>query len=114
MSEVSKAVNSPIHLGDNDFNEAITQHPLIIVDFWAEWCGPCRMVAPVIEELAKEFQGNVVFGKLNVDENRQTATRFSIMSIPTLIVFQNGEEKRRLVGARSKAQLTSELSDFLS
>lgn len=113
MSESSKAVSSPIHLGDNDFNKALTQHPLIIVDFWAEWCGPCRMVAPVIEELAKEFHGNVVFGKLNVDENRQTATRFSIMSIPTLMIFKNGEAVDKIIGAVPKTTIKEKIEKYL-
>ena len=81
----------------------------VIVDFWAEWCGPCKMVAPVLEEIANEQEGKVRVTKLNVDEAPAVAQRFGVMSIPTMIVFRDGEIERRIVGAKGKAQLMAEL-----
>ena len=85
----------------------------VIVDFWAEWCGPCKMIAPVLEEIAREQSGKITIGKLNVDDNPDTARRFEVMSIPTLMVFNNGSLEKRLVGARSKGQLLAELAQFI-
>lgn len=99
---------------DSDFQSAIEADTPTLVDFWAEWCGPCKMMDGPLDELAGKHSGKLTVAKLNVDENPSTMGAYSVMSIPTLIVFQNGEEKRRLVGARSKGQLEAELSDFLS
>ena len=85
----------------------------VIVDFWAEWCGPCKMIAPVLEEIASEHAGRVRVAKLNVDENPAIAQRFDVMSIPTLIVFQDGQPAKRMVGAKGKGQLLEELADYL-
>src|SRR5688500_6837781 len=85
----------------------------VLVDFWAEWCGPCKMIAPVLEEIAVEHEGSLTVAKVNVDDNPDAARRFSVMSIPTLIVFQDGEPAKRLVGAKGKAQLLEDLSEFL-
>ena len=98
---------------DGDFQSAIASDTPTLVDFWAEWCGPCKMMDAPLDELAGEHAGKLTVAKLNVDENPSTMGTYSVMSIPTLIVFQNGEEKRRLVGARSKGQLEAELSDFI-
>ena len=84
----------------------------IIVDFWAEWCGPCKMIAPILGEIANEQPGLTV-AKLNVDENPDIAMRFNVMSIPTLLVFHQGEVRKRLVGAKGKGQLLQELNEFL-
>src|SRR5918992_2895240 len=81
----------------------------VVVDFWAEWCGPCKMVAPILSEIATENAGKVTVAKLNVDENPDVARRFDVMSIPTLIVFRDGEPQKRLVGARGKGQLLEAL-----
>ena len=86
----------------------------VLVDFWAEWCGPCRMVSPVVEEIATEKSGALKVLKLNVDDNPETARRYKVMSIPTLMVFHGGDEKKRLVGARGKSQLLQEVEEFLS
>ena len=101
-------------LTDTNFNEEVkgSSEP-ILVDFWAEWCGPCKMIAPILEEIAGEHAGKVRIGKLNVDDAPSTAQEFQVMSIPTLILFKDGEPQKRLVGARGKGQLLEELSAFL-
>ena len=99
---------------DTDFAAAIASDTPTLVDFWAEWCGPCKMMDGPLDELAGENSGKLTVAKLNVDENPATMSSYGVMSIPTLIVFQGGEVKRRFVGARSKGQLASELSDFLN
>ena len=85
----------------------------VLVDFWAEWCGPCKTVAPLLDEIADENAGKLRIAKLNVDENPEIAQRFAVMSIPTMIVFQDGEPAKRMVGAKGKGQLLQELSEFL-
>jgi thioredoxin 1 len=85
----------------------------VVVDFWAEWCGPCKMIAPILGEIATEQAGNVRIAKLNVDENPDLAMRFNVMSIPTLIVFDKGQVAKRLVGAKGKGALLQELQEFL-
>jgi thioredoxin 1 len=97
--------DTPLKITDADFEEAVKKYPAIVVDCWAPWCGPCRMVGPIIEELAKEMQGRIVFGKLNVDENPQTSAKHKIMSIPTMLVFKNGNLIDRFVGAMPKEEL---------
>jgi len=85
----------------------------VIVDFWAEWCGPGKMIAPILEEIAKEQQGKLRVAKLNVDDNPDIARRYDVMSIPTLIVFADGQARKRLIGAKGKGQLMQELAEFL-
>ena len=85
----------------------------VIVDFWAEWCGPCKMIAPILEEIAVEQEGNVTVAKLNVDDHPDLARRYDVMSIPTLRVFSGGELQKRLIGAKGKGQLLEELNEFL-
>jgi len=99
-------------LNDGAFNEAISADKPVLVDFWAEWCGPCRVIAPVLEELATEQDGFDI-GKLNVDHNPQAAAAHDVMSIPTLILFKDGVEKKRIVGAAPKHKLLNELSEFI-
>ena len=103
-----------LELTNETFDEEVGASDLpLIVDFWAEWCGPCRMVAPVLEQIAKENEGKVRLAKLNVDDAPAVAQRFGIMSIPTLMVFQDGVAKKRIVGAKGKGQLLEDLAEFL-
>jgi thioredoxin 1 len=101
-------------ISDATFDEEIgSATEPVIVDFWAEWCGPCKMISPVLEEIANEHAGKIRVGKLNVDDAPDIARRFDVMSIPTLIVFENGQPTKRLVGAKGKGQLLEELADYL-
>jgi thioredoxin 1 len=86
----------------------------VLVDFWAEWCGPCKMIAPTLEEIATEHEGKLRIAKLNVDDNPETAMRYNVMSIPTLLVFQGGEAVKRLVGAKGKGQLLQDLAEYIA
>ncbi|MEN3314434.1 MAG: thioredoxin 1 [Acidimicrobiaceae bacterium] len=101
-------------LTEETFDEEVgaSEVPLV-VDFWAEWCGPCRMVAPVLEAIAGEHEGRLRIAKLNVDDAPNIARRFEVMSIPTLIIFKDGVAKKRLVGAKGKGQLLQELEEFI-
>ena len=102
-------------LSDATFDESIggADTP-VLVDFWAEWCGPCKMITPVLEDIASEHGGRIRIVKLNVDDNPNVARRYDVMSIPTLLVFVDGEVKKRLVGAKGKAQLLEELAEFIA
>ena len=98
----------------DSFDETISSATTpILVDFWAEWCGPCKMIAPVLDEISSENPDKIKIVKLNVDENPDLARRFEVMSIPTLIVFKDGEVAKRLVGAKNKAGLLDDLKDFI-
>ncbi|MGH9102420.1 MAG: thioredoxin [Acidimicrobiales bacterium] len=101
-------------LSDINFDEEVksSEQP-VLVDFWAEWCGPCKMIAPILEEIASEKAGSLRVAKLNIDENLETARRFEVMSIPTLILFKDGEPKHRIIGAKGKGQLLQELQTYL-
>jgi len=99
----------PIILSDATFSSEISKYSVMVVDFWAAWCGPCRTVAPIIEQLAKEYSGRVAFGKLNVDENPLTSSEFQVESIPTLLIFRDGEPVDGIIGAAPKYQIESKL-----
>lgn len=105
MSEIIK-------LNDGTFNDAISGDKPVLVDFWAEWCGPCRMIAPVLEEISKETDA-ITIAKLNIDENPNPPSQHDVMSIPTLILFQDGVEKKRIVGAAPKHRLLQELAEYI-
>ena len=111
--EKKSAPNKPIELTDAKFREMIQNHPLVVVDCWAPWCAPCRMVAPILEELAREYAGRISFGKLNVDENQSVALEHQIMSIPTLLVFKNGKLVDRIIGAMPKKILEPKITQHL-
>ena len=102
-----------VHVTDSNFNEVIGKNPFVLIDFWAEWCMPCRMMAPIVEDLAREYAGKILVGKLNVDENHATAERFQVFSIPTLIIMKNGEEVDRIVGYVPKSQIEIYLNRHL-
>jgi len=105
---------STVDVSDGTFADAVLMSPLpVLVDFWASWCGPCRMVAPVLEEIAKEKAGALTVAKVDVDANPGTARDFQVVSIPTLILFKNGKPVKRIVGAKSKPALLRELADVL-
>jgi thioredoxin 1 len=103
-----------VTLSDSTFDEEVkgSAEP-VLVDFWAEWCGPCKMIAPTLEELSREYAGKLRIAKLNVDDNPDVARRFEVMSIPTLILFKDGEAVQRLIGAKGKGQLVQEIDPFL-
>ncbi len=103
-----------IHVTDDSFQaEVLESDKPVLVDFWAEWCGPCRMIGPILEELADEYGDKIKIAKLNVDENQKTPPGFGIMGIPTMIVFQGGEQKKKIVGAMPKKKLVTELAEWL-
>jgi thioredoxin 1 len=103
-----------IEFTDANFNEKVLQSDKpVLVDFWAEWCGPCRMVGPIVEELAKEYDGKAVIGKLNVDENPQVSSQYGIRSIPTLLVFKGGQLVDKQIGAVPKSALVAKLDSQL-
>jgi thioredoxin 1 len=103
------SITEPIGLTDFSFANEISKYPIMLVDFWAPWCGPCRMVSPIIEQLSREYSGKVAFGKVNVDENQRIAASFGIQSIPTLMIFRNGKAVDVMVGALPKAQIEMKL-----
>ena len=109
LQTAEKYDSKPIILSDATFSSEISKYPLMVVDFWAAWCGPCRMIAPIVEQLAKEYTGRVAFGKLNVDENPLTSNEFQVQSIPTLLIFRDGQPVDGIIGAAPKYQIESKL-----
>ncbi|HEY83345.1 MAG TPA: thioredoxin [Dehalococcoidia bacterium] len=107
-------MGKPIEVSDDNFDQVVLQSDKpVLVDFWAAWCGPCRMVAPIVEELAEEYEGRVTVAKVDVDQNRKTASRYGVMSIPTLLIFKNGAPVSNIVGFRPKADLKRSLDAVL-
>ncbi|BBZ02072.1 thioredoxin [Mycolicibacterium chitae] len=107
--------HATVEVSDDSFaSDVLGSNTPVLVDFWATWCGPCKMVAPVLEEIAAEKSGQLTVAKLDVDANPNTAQQFSVVSIPTLILFKNGEPVKRIVGAKGKAALLRELADEVS
>lgn len=105
---------APLILNDSNFAQAVEKYQLLVVDFWAPWCGPCRMLSPTIEQLARELAGKVVFGKLNVDENPRVAGAFEIQSIPTIAIFKNGQVVDGFIGVASKSQVESKVLEYVA
>lgn len=113
MAKKTSYPNEPIEITNKNFTELLEKYPLLVVDCWASWCMPCKMIEPVIEELAKEYAGKTVFGKINVDEQRELAMKFNIMSIPTLLFFKDGQVADTLVGAAPKEQIEEKIKNQL-
>jgi len=107
------AFNKPVEMTDATFKEMILNHSFVVVDCWAPWCGPCRMVAPIIEELSRDYVGRILFGKLDVDNNREVSMQYNIMSIPTLLVFKNGKLVDTIIGAMPKQTLEQKITRHL-
>ena len=110
---MSKMSNAPFHVTDANFDETLKNNKVALIDFWAGWCGPCRALAPTIEELARDYNGKVLIGKLDVDENPKTAECFQVYSIPTLVVFKDGCEVERLVGLCAKNRIEEALKKHI-
>jgi thioredoxin 1 len=107
-------MGSITQLTASTFDEVVgSSNEPLIVDFWAEWCGPCKMIAPILDEIATEHEGKLQVAKLNVDDAPDVARRFEVMSIPTLLVFRDGQVAKRLVGAKGKGQLLEDLAEFI-
>ena len=106
-------IDKPIEVTDATFNDTVQSYPLVVIDCWAAWCGPCRMIAPIIEELAREHAGKVVFGKLDVDKNRAVSAQYQIVGIPTLMVFSHGKLVDKISGALPKPVLEARITRYL-
>jgi len=107
------ALNKPVEMTDANFEKNVRNHQLVIVDCWATWCGPCQMVTPIIEELARDYAGKVVFGKLNVDTNPATTMQYQIRSIPTLLVFKQGKLVDKIIGASPRQIIEAKITRHL-
>ncbi|HYY66961.1 MAG TPA: thioredoxin [Nitrososphaeraceae archaeon] len=113
MRSTMNSITRPIILTDSNFREEISKYPIMVIDFWAPWCGPCRIVSPIMEQLASEYAGRVVFGKLNIDENQMVAQSFGIQSVPTMMILKNSIVVDILVGALPKSQIETKLRQHL-
>ena len=108
-------MSAPVLVTDGSFEELVVNSDTpVLVDFWAEWCGPCKMIAPILDEIANDMAGKLVIGKLDIDVNQDTAMAFGVMSIPTLLLFKNGEPVERIVGYQPKPQLVARLQPHLA
>lgn len=112
MNEIKK-INKPINLTDSNFDIEKSKYSLLVVDFWAAWCGPCKMVSPIIEQLAEQYAGKIVFGKVNVDENPHISQRFGIQSIPTLMILKEGQVIDVTIGALPKGQIENRIKQHI-
>ena len=112
-NQEKKVLSKPVDLTDVTFKKAIQNHSLVVVDYWAPWCGPCRFLSPIIEEIARDYAGKIFFGKLNVDENPRVAMQYGIMSIPTLLIFKNGRLLDQIIGAMPRRMLEPRITCYL-
>ena len=112
MNEIKK-INKPINLTDSNFDIEKSKYSLLVVDFWAAWCGPCKMVTPIIEQLAEQYAGKIIFGKVNVDENPHISQRFGIQSIPTLMILKEGQVIDVMIGALPKGQIENRIKQHI-
>jgi len=110
---LQKTMGKTLEITDSNFNDVISKNKTVLVDFWAEWCGPCRMIGPVIEELANEYEGKAIIGKLDVDSNQESSVKYGVRSIPTILTFKDGEIIDRQVGAVPKKTLTNVIDSQL-
>ncbi len=107
-------MSKKLEFNDDNFESEVLKSDIpVLVDFWAPWCGPCRIVDPIVEEIANDYEGKLKVGKMNTDDNRQTAAKYGIMSIPTLLIFKGGEPKERIVGAQPKPAITEKIKSVL-
>jgi thioredoxin 1 len=111
--ERKQALDKPVEVTDSNFMEVIQRSPLVVIDCWAPWCLPCRIIAPIIDDMARNYAGRILFGKLNVDENQVATAHFQIMSIPTLLIFKNGKLVDRIVGAMPRRLLEPRITQYL-
>ncbi len=111
--ELESYPEKPVIVTDADFNQFISKYPLVVVDCWAEWCAPCRMLAPTIDELAAQYRGKIVFGKLDTDNNRATSMQYNISSIPAMLVFKDGNFVGQIIGAVPKEQIVQQLQPLI-
>lgn len=114
MEKKAKLETGPVHVTDSDFDQHIKDNPVALIDFWASWCGPCRALAPTIEQLAREYTGKVFVGKLDVDENPGKAESFNVFSIPTMVILKDGCEVDRLVGCVPKEEIETILKKHIA
>ena len=111
---IDTEISEPINVGDSNFNQLVLKSDkLIIVDFWATWCGPCRMIAPILKNIAKDYQGKVIVAKVDVDKNREVSARYNIQNLPTTMFFKNGQPVDQLVGALPKEVFVSKVEENL-
>jgi thioredoxin 1 len=108
-----KEIKKPINLTDSNFDIEKSKYSLLVVDFWAAWCGPCKMISPIIEQLAEQYAGKIVFGKVNVDENPHISQRFGIQSIPTLMIVKEGQVIDVMIGALPKGQIENRIEQHI-
>ena len=111
--EQLKNIKEPLALDDSTFSQTINKFPLTLVDFWAPWCGPCRMMSPIIDEIGKDYLGKLVVGKINVDENPLVTGQFGISSIPTLLLFKRGQAVNKIIGSVSKNKINEMIKTHL-
>ena len=112
-NEAKPKIDKPIEVTDSNFYEVVKSGGLVVVDCWAAWCAPCRIVSPILDELAREYAGKILFGKLNVDLNRKIPIEYQIMSIPTILIFKDGKLVDRIIGARPRRALESAITKYL-
>ncbi|MCX8176001.1 MAG: thioredoxin [Candidatus Bathyarchaeota archaeon] len=114
LNNEAKILGKPVDVSDENFQSFVGAYKFVVVDFWASWCPPCRMVAPIVEKLAKQYAGKVVFAKVDVDQNLKTASMYNITAIPTLVFFKNGVEVERIIGALPESELKQAVEKLLS
>ncbi|MEM2194716.1 MAG: thioredoxin [Candidatus Methanomethylicia archaeon] len=113
FEEKKQVIDKPVEVTDSNFMEIIQRNPFVVIDCWAPWCAPCRAISPIIDDMARNYAGRILFGKLNVEENQVATTYFQIMSIPTLLIFKNGKLIDRIIGALPRHLLEPRITQYL-